>query len=64
MNKYETLKAIFLKAYPNIPLPERDRAIVIVIGEPMSWRMVKAEINKDSIKAKKALAFMRELKFI
>jgi len=64
MNKHETLKAIFLKVYPNISLPERDKIIVIVNGEPASWRMVKAAINNDTKWARKALAFMRELRLL
>lgn len=40
----------FLKAYQNLPVPEREQTIAIIDGKPYSWNVAYEEIlNKTKL---------------
>ena len=41
----EELRTRFNRIYPNLPLPERSMPIVVLDGEPLSWSIVRLELN-------------------
>ena len=62
MTEIEELKTAFNTIYPNVPLPERKMPIAVVDGEPLSWKIVRIELNTKV--GKEALKQMRKLKII
>ncbi len=42
----------FLKAYANLPLNERDRVIIIIDGQPLTWNAAWIEVDNDTLKGK------------
>ncbi len=42
----------FLKAYANLPLNERDRVIVTIDGQPLTWNAAWLEVDNDTPKGK------------
>ncbi len=57
------LKAKFLRAYANLPEPERTQVIVI-IDKPYSWDVAYAEISKDTELGKKILEKLTQVKIL
>ena len=51
----------FLKAYTNLPAPERDLTIAIIDVEPYSWNVAYNEINNDTTLGKKILKKIEDL---
>ena len=55
MTAKDELKAKFLKAYGNLPVPERSQFVAIVEGKPYSWDIAFLEISKDTKLGQKIL---------
>lgn len=58
-NEYVVLKAKFLKAYANLPEPEREQIIAIVDNKPYSWNASYREIEEDTKLGQKIIEKMR-----
>lgn len=51
----------FLKAYANLPIPERSQIIVIIDKKPCSWDIAYNEITNDTELGKKMLKQLEAL---
>ena len=54
----------FLKAYANLPEPERYQIIAIIDGDPYSWNAAYNEVEKDTTLGKKILKKIEDLKIL
>ncbi len=54
-------KALFNDIYANLPLPSRNEIVVVVDGEPMTWNVLRLEVEADTEKGKKALEILEQL---
>lgn len=41
-------KPRFYKVYNNLPLPLRNEVILVIDGEPISWKVAKLEIDNNT----------------
>lgn len=55
------LKAQFEKVYANLPLGVREEIIVVIDGEPLSWKAAKLEIDQDTVKGKEIVKQLESL---
>lgn len=55
------LKAQFQKVYANLPLGARTEIVATIDGEPMTWNAVYIEVQEDTEKSKKILAFFEQI---
>lgn len=58
------LKSLFLKAYANVPLGLRGEIIVVYENEPMTWNVVKVEVDNNTEKSVVILHKLFELGII
>lgn len=58
------LQVKFLKIYANLPLAAREEIIVVVDNEPMSWNVLRIEVENDTPKGLKGLTILSQLKII
>tara|TARA_Y100000310_G_scaffold341012_1_gene438763 strand:+ start:1212 stop:1466 length:255 start_codon:yes stop_codon:yes gene_type:complete len=61
MGEIEELKAKFLRAYINLPEPERVQAVAIVEDKPYSWDAANREISNNTPLGTKILKKMKLL---
>jgi hypothetical protein len=54
-------KEKFLRAYANLPVPEREQIVVIIGDEPYSWSVAYKAILDDTYLGKKILKKLEEL---
>ena len=54
----------FLKAYANLPPPEREQVIVIIDDQTYSWNRAFAEVSNDTKLGKKILKKLETLKIL
>jgi len=54
-------KEKFLKAYANLPEPERSQVIVMIDNKPYSWNAAYSEISNSTALGKKMLEKMEVL---
>jgi len=54
----------FLRTYNNIPLAERNLPIFVLEREPISWKLARTEIEKDTDLGKKIQAKLEKEGFI
>lgn len=54
----------FLRIYNNLPISERGEVVVVVRGEPMTWKIVRNHIAHDTPAGKKILKKLCELEII
>jgi len=59
--KYEVLKAKFLKLFANVPLPLRDEIIALVDNQPISWTAAYGEIAHDATKSEVILTHLKQI---
>ena len=57
-------KEKFLKAYANLPPPEREQVIVIIDNEPYSWNAARNEIENNTELGKKILKKLEALEIL
>jgi hypothetical protein len=57
-------KSRFLKVYANLPLGAREEIIVVVSGEPLSWKSAKLEVEQETSKGKEILETLTKLKIL
>ena len=54
-------KEKFLKAYANIPEPEREQIIAVIDNKTYSWNIANTEISNDTQLGKKILKKMEDI---
>lgn len=57
-------KSKFQRAYSNLPLEFRTEICVVIDDEPVTWNVVKLEIDNNSEKGNKILDKLFELKIL
>jgi hypothetical protein len=57
-------KQLFLKVYANLPQSSRDEVIVVVEGEPYTWKSARLEIENDTQLGDKIIGILVELGII
>ena len=55
------LKARFQQIYANLPLAAREEIIVVLNNEPLTWKVVKLEVDEDTEKGKEVLNILERL---
>lgn len=60
----ENYEEEFLKVYSKLPLKERDYPVVMLEGEPISWKMARREIQNRTKKGKKIAKKLKKLNII
>ena len=58
------LKEKFYKTYNNLPLALRDEIILVIKNEPVTWKVVRLEIDNDTPLSKEILEKLDALKII
>jgi len=58
------LKSRFYKTFADLPLGVRDEIVLVLNGQPMTWNVIKLEVDVDSKLSKEALKLMSELKLL
>jgi len=61
---FNDLSVKFLKIYANLPLAAREEVIVVVDNEPMSWNVLRIEVENNTPKGLKGLAILSKLQII
>ncbi len=61
MKELEELKAKFVRAYANLPVPERSQVVAVIDNKPYSWDVGYTEISNDTELGKKILKKMKLL---
>lgn len=58
------LKTKFYKIYSNLPINLREEIILVVDGEPITWKVAKLEIDADTKLGNNILLKLDALKII
>lgn len=64
METLEKLKAKFLRAYANLPEPERTQVVAVVEDKPYSWNVAYLEISHNTELGRKILKKMSLLEIL
>jgi len=57
-------KEEFFRIYSSLPLEEREKVIVIIDDEPISWNLAYQEIKHNTNRARNILKVLKELEII
>lgn len=58
------LRAKFIKVYSNLPLGVREEVIIVIDGEPLSWKAAKLEVEQDTKKGREILEKLNRLSIL
>ena len=58
------LESRFYKTLANLPLGVRDEIVLVINSQPMTWNVIKLEVDIESKLSKEALKLMNELKLL
>ena len=58
------LESRFYKTLANLPLGVRDEIVLVINNQPMTWNVIKIEVDIESKLSKEALKLMNELKLL
>lgn len=58
------LKAKFLKVYANLPLGVREEIVIVIDGEPLSWKATQLEVEQNTKKGKEILENLNKLQIL
>ncbi len=58
------LKAKFLKVYANLPLGVREEVVIVIDGEPLSWKAAQLEIEQNTKKGQEILEQLNKLQIL
>ena len=58
------LKTRFLRTFADLPLGMRDSVAVVVDDNPISWNVLKIEVDNNTKFSNRALKILDELKFL
>ncbi len=59
MSEYDELKAKFLRAYANLPVPERSQVVAVVEEKHYSWDVAYLEVSNETSLGKKIIQKMK-----
>jgi len=54
----------FFKTYANLPLNMRDQIVLVLDGEPITWRVANLEIAEDTANGKRISRKLIDLEII
>lgn len=57
-------KEAFFKIYSSLPLEEREKVVIVIDNEPISWNLAYQEIKNDTKRAHKILSILKKLEII
>ena len=57
-------KERFYKVYENLPLGIREETVLVINGEPVSWKVIKLEVDNDTPLSGEMLEKLVSLGFI
>jgi len=60
----DELESRFYKTFANLPLGVRDEIVLVMNNQPMTWNVIKLEVEIKSKLSKEALKLMDELKLL
>lgn len=58
------LKTRFYRTYANLPLPVRNEISVVIDDEPISWNVLKIEVDNNTVLSKKGLEILNKLNYL
>ncbi len=58
------LKTRFYRTYANLPLPVRSEVAVVIDDEPISWNVLKIEVDNNTLLGKKGLEILNKLNYL
>jgi len=58
------LKTRFHRTYANLPLPVRNEIAVVIDNEPISWNVLKIEVDNNTVLSKKGLEILNKLNYL
>lgn len=58
------LKAKFLKVYANLPLGVREEVVIVIDGEPLSWKVAQLEVEQNTKKGEEILVNLNKLQIL
>jgi len=58
------LRTRFYRTYANLPLPVRNEIAVVVDDEPISWNVLKIEVDNKTELGKKGLEILNKLNYL
>jgi len=58
------LKSQFIKKYANLPIGVREDIVIVIDGEPLTWKAAKLEIEQETKKGKGILQELVILKLL
>lgn len=58
------LKAKFLKVYANLPLGVREEVVIVIDGEPLSWKAAQLEVEQNTKKGTEILEQLNKLQIL
>ena len=54
----------FFKVYSNLPIEEREKVVLVLKNEPISWNIVYQNIKNKTKLGEKILKILKELEII
>lgn len=54
----------FFTVYANLPIEERDKVVIVIDDEPISWNIAYQEIKNKTKRGEKILNTLRKLEII
>ena len=64
MTKNSDYKERFYKVYENLPLGIREETVLVINGEPVTWKVIKLEIDNNTPLSSEMLNKLISLGFI
>ena len=58
------IKEEFFKIYSSLPIEERNKAVVVINNEPISWNLAYKEIKNDTERGQVILKTLKALDII
>ena len=54
----------FFTVYANLPIEERDKVVIVIDNEPISWNIAYQEIKNKTKRGEKILNTLKKLEII
>jgi hypothetical protein len=58
------LKDRFRLTFIDLPLPERDKVAIVVEGKPLTWNVLRLEVEAGTKIAEESLEILSDLKLL
>lgn len=59
-----SLKSRFIRTFVNLPLPVRNEVSVVIDGQPISWNVLKIEVESNTKTGDDGLKILDKLGFL